>query len=143
MPITAIYCMCPKGNHMHRKNKEVEYTKKMKDGFTPERCIICHPKKMIFDFGCPNYPYKNVLYMTRESKIALMCAFKRFIENKQIWIPFEIQLLILDYFKQETNPLQIYDEVTKTHFEKCSYCGEKLIEYLDDNSCPHHIIVRR
>lgn len=143
MSLTAITSMCPKGNHTHRKNNKTESIKKNKDGFTSNMCIICHPSKMIFDFGCPNHPYKDDFYLTRESKIALMCSFKRFSEVQQIWIPLEIQWMILNVFKMEVNPLQIYDFAIKTHFEKCSYCGEKLIEYLDKNSCPHHIIIRR
>ena len=143
MSLVPIGAMCPNGTHTHRKNTEIERNKKIKDDFTPEMCIICHPNKMLLGFGCLNYPYKNVLYLTRESKIALMCVFKRFCVNEQIWIPLEIQWMILNLFKMEVNPFQIYNLVTKTHFEKCSYCGEKLIEYLDKNSCPHHMIVRR
>ena len=143
MSLTPITSMCPKGNHTHRKNNIAESIKKNKDGFTPNMCIICHPSKMIFDFGCPNHPYKDSFYLTRESKIALMCSLKRFSENKEILIPIEIQWMILDFFKGVMNPFKIYDLVTNTHFQKCSYCGEKLIEYLDKNSCPHHITIRR
>lgn len=143
MSLTPITSMCPKGNHMHRKSTQVEHTKKIKEGFTPDKCIICHPSKMIFDFGCPNHPYKDSFYLTRESKIALMCSLKRFSVDKHIWIPLEIQWMILDFFKGVMNPFKIYDLVTNTHFQKCSYCGEKLIEYLDKNSCPHHISIRR
>lgn len=142
MSLIPITSMCPKGTHTHRKNTLHEREKKIKDGFTPNSCIVCHPGKRIFDFGCPNYPYNDVIYLTRESKIALMCSLNRFSVNWQIWVPLEIQWMILDFFKMEVNPYHIYDLVTKSHFEKCKYCGEKLIQYLDENSCPHHIIIR-
>ena len=53
MSLTPIASMCPNGTHTHRKNTEIERNKKIKDDFTPEMCIICHPNKMLLGFGCP------------------------------------------------------------------------------------------
>ena len=57
------------------------------------------------------------------------------------WLP-ELHRFIIQYFKN-LYPLSIFNEHTKKHFESCSDCGEKLIDFIDKNSCSNHVVIRK
>lgn len=141
MPITKIYAMCPNGAHVHSRDNPEKALKKIAEGFTPEMCIICNPEKNLINFQCDKYGYYSRFYLSRESKINLLCALSR--RDSPYWLPTELHRFILNYFKNDVYPLWIHNEVTKRHFEKCSKCGENLINFIDKHSCSNHIVVRK
>lgn len=139
--ITPIHAMCPKGTHIHCADNPEKAAKKLTEGFTPKMCIICNPEKNLLNFQCEKYGYYSDFYLSRESKITLLCAMSR--RESAHWLPTELHRFIYQYFTNNKTPLWIHNEETKLHFEKCGDCGERLINFIDQHSCPHHIVIRK
>ena len=81
------------------------------------------------------------VYLTRDAKITMLCILNR--NNTFHWLPTELHRFIMGYFKTPGNPLWIYNEKTKKHYEKCKECAKKLVNFVDTHSCPHHIVIRK
>ena len=141
MSLCKIYNMCPKGSHIHGKDTPEKKELKIKNGFNKLNCVICNPKKNPFPYSCDKYNYINRFFLTREAKITLLICMSR--RNSPLWLPTELHRFIIQYFKKPVYPLSIFNEHTKKHFESCSDCGAKLIDFIDKHSCSNHVVIRK
>ena len=140
---SKIYNMCPKATHVHRRETSEERCKKVKLGFTKEMCVKCHPEKNPFPYSCEKYLRENPFRLSTESKITLLISLKRMKPGSQFWLPPELHRYIIGYFKKPFYPLSVFNSITKYHFETCSHCGEKVLEFVDNHSCSNHVVIRK
>jgi hypothetical protein len=140
-PSCKISAMCHKATHEHRANSENEKKQKIDRGYDSSQCIVCSPLEVTMTpFRCNLYEETYGFYLSRESKITLLCCLKK---NQVFWLPLEMKNLILDFFKKTFYPLHIYNSVTKRHFEKCPVCASRVVKFIDEHTCPEHIVLRR
>ena len=139
--LTPIHALCPRADHVHCADTAEKAAKKLSEGFTPKMCIICNPEKNLINFHCKDFVYNSRFYLTRDAKITILCILNR--KNTFHWLPTELHRFIMCYFKTPGNPLWIYNETTKKHYEKCKECAKNLVNFVDTHSCPHHIVIRK
>jgi len=140
-PLTKMNVMCPNAPHEHRANSNKEKQEKLDKGFNPSLCIVCSPSKVVMPpFKCDAYEQTYTRYLSRESKIELMCCLNK---KAEYWLPLELKWMILEYFKKPFYPLHIYNSITKSHFEKCPVCACRVVNFVDEHTCPHHVVLRK
>ena len=108
----------------------------------PNGCMFCQEKqeKYLFQKTCPNFFKEKINTISNNQFIILELIFSM----DDYFLPRELRENIFKYMvfvEKQLMTIKLNEEGIK-HMMKCIKCAPSFIEFVHNNSCPHHILPR-